>query len=158
MENKKYSSIPETMEHVKNVAVIIGRFCNKLLERAKNHDKSKMEKPELEWFDKYTPLLKILEYGTPEYKSSLEALQPALKHHYKHNRHHPEHWETDGNDPIIGMNLIDVIEMFCDWYAASKRTKNGDFRKSIDISCKRFKIGKQLHQIFINTKEDLELN
>jgi hypothetical protein len=32
----------------------------------------------------------------------------GLKHHYAHNRHHPEFFGEDGVD---GMSLVDVIEM-----------------------------------------------
>ena len=75
-----------------------------------------------------------------------------LDHHYANYRHHPEHFENGVND----MNLVDVMEMFCDWYAASKRHVNGNIYKSIDISCERFQIDDQLKQILINTAHMLE--
>jgi hypothetical protein len=49
------------------------------------------------------------------------------------------------------MNFVDLMELFCDWYAATKRTKNGDIHKSIDISAKRFNINPQLVKIFKNS-------
>lgn len=143
----KYSSIEKTKEHINNVQNGIGTICTDLMNRGKNHDKSKLENPELEYFDKYTSILSKLEYGTDEYKKSLENLKPALDHHYKNNRHHPE-FHKEGID---GMNLVDIIEMFCDWYSATKRTKNGDIHKSIDISAKRFNIDPQLVKILKNS-------
>lgn len=143
-----YSSKLETKEHILNVNTAINRLCSLLLDRGRMHDESKLLPPELEHFDKYTPLLKVIEYGTKDYQEALDALKPALKNHYKHNRHHPEHFSSGVN----GMNLVDIIEMYCDWWAASKRTANGSFGKSIEIGCDRFKMSPQLKQIFLNTK------
>ena len=44
---------------------------------------------EKELFDKWTPILKTLEYGSEEYKDSLKNLKVALDHHYENNSHHP---------------------------------------------------------------------
>jgi len=146
-----YSSKLETKEHILNVTEAMGHICSELLKRALNHDASKLVPPELEYFDKFTPLLKTLKYGTPKYQASLDELKPALDHHYAHNRHHPEHHK----DGVSGMNLVDIIEMFCDWYAATKRTKDGSFENSIEISCKRFQISEQLTKIFHNARKEL---
>ena len=42
---------------------------------------------------------------------------PALQHHYEDNCHHPEHYRNGIHD----MNMVDLIEMLCDWRAAIKR-------------------------------------
>ena len=34
---------------------------------------------------------------------------------------------------VAGMDILDLVEMLCDWKAASERTKDGDFQKSIEI-------------------------
>ena len=57
------------------------------------------------------------EYGSNEHKEALDIIKPAIDHHYKENRHHPEHFE----DGISGMNLVDICEMISDWKAASDR-------------------------------------
>ncbi|MEH2033207.1 MAG: DUF5662 family protein [Nostoc sp.] len=51
------------------------------------------------------------------------------------------------------MNLVDVLEMFCDWYAATKRHNDGNIYKSIEINRKRFAISDQLTNIFLNSVE-----
>ena len=38
----------------------------------------------------------------------------AIELHWKHNTHHPEHFQTP-----IDMSRIDIMEMCCDWYARS---------------------------------------
>lgn len=156
---KKYmeenpGSLESTFEHKREVSNLIEVIMDELDKRSKKHDDSKTKDPELKIFDEFTPKLKNMEYGSDEYKKCLEEMKPALDHHYKHNRHHPEHFDTG----ISGMNLIDVIEMFCDWYAASKRTKNGCMEKSIDYSCKRFDMDAQVKGLFINTMIDLGLD
>jgi hypothetical protein len=91
-------------------------MINELSKRAVNHDKSKLESPEKEIFEEYTPKLKGTTYGSEEYKEFLKEMKPALDHHYANNRHHPEHFKNGVND----MNLFDLLEMAADWLAAGK--------------------------------------
>jgi hypothetical protein len=77
-------------------------------------------------------------------------LKPALDHHYANNSHHPQFYKNG----IDGMNLLDLVEMFFDWKAATERTKDGDIRKSIEINSTRFNISPQLVSIFVNTIAD----
>ena len=53
------------------------------------------------------------------------------------------------------MTLIDLIEMLCDWKAATVRNKNGNIRKSIEHNADRFKMSPQLKQIFENTVREM---
>jgi hypothetical protein len=132
----------------KNLKVIV-----KFLEyRGNFHDISKLRNPELKGFTETTEKLRNVEYGTEEYQKCLDDLKPTLEHHYKNNRHHPEHFENG----INGMDLLDIIEMFCDWLAATERTKDGDIRKSLTINKKRFTMDDQLYDIFLNTIETME--
>lgn len=142
-----YDSTKDTLDHIEKVINKMKVFVDKLYYRAIKHDQSKLHSPEKELFDKMTPILKGLEYGSDEYKKSLEELKPALEHHYKNNRHHPEYHEKG----IDGMDLLDIVEMFCDWMAATERTKDGDIVKSIEINKKRFGMSDQLTSIFMNT-------
>jgi len=145
-----YSSKPATEEHIQQVKKSIDIIISQLQLRALVHDKTKLSKPELEYFDKYTPMLKTLTYGSDEYKQALKNLKPALDHHYANNRHHPECHKNG----INGMNLVDLIEMFSDWVSAVKRMKNGgDIHKSIHISAERFDISPQLVNILKNSVE-----
>ena len=137
----------ETMKHIGYVRMYIEFFCNELYDRGIDHDKLKMESPEVEIFAEYTPKLKSSTYNSEEYKEFLKEMNVALKHHYEHYRHHPEHFENGIND----MNLLDIVEMFCDWKAAVMRHDDGDIMKSIEINAERFGYDDQLKQIFINT-------
>lgn len=74
-------------------------------------------------------------------------MKPALEHHYANYRHHPEHFVDGVND----MNLIDLVEMICDWKASTLRHNDGNLLKSIEINAQRFGMSEQLTQILVNT-------
>jgi hypothetical protein len=137
----------QTEEHVKEVGRRIGKIIDDLRQRADNHDDSKFRSPEREAFLEYTPKLKESTYGSEEYERNLEGLGTALNHHYKENRHHPEHFENG----IIDMTLIDLIELLSDWKAATRRHDDGDIMQSIKHNARRFGIGPQLTAILENT-------
>jgi hypothetical protein len=118
----EYDSSKDTEEHVVNVRENIRKFCTMMFTRGLEHDQSKFENPEKQVFDRVTPALKALTYGSDEYLAQLAEMGEALQHHYKCNRHHPEHFE----DGVLGMTLVDVVEMFCDWCAATERHDDGD--------------------------------
>jgi hypothetical protein len=144
----------ETMLHIEQVQEFLLQMIHELSLRAQNHDKSKLESPEKEIFEIYTPKLKSMTYGSEEYNQYLTEMKPALDHHYKHNRHHPEHFNGKGG--INGMDLIDLLELFCDWKAATLRHADGNIKKSIEHNQKRFGIGDQLTKIFKNTMKYVE--
>lgn len=57
---------------------------------------------------------------------------------------------------LRGMNLIDILEMICDWKAATLRHDDGDISKSIEINQKRFGYSDEMKQILKNTIDILE--
>lgn len=137
----------DTKDHINQVREFLLIMLNELSERAINHDKSKLESPEIEIFTEYTPKLKDSTYGSEEYKGFLKEMNVALNHHYANNSHHPEYY-TEG---IRGMDLLDIVEMFCDWKAATMRHADGDIYKSIEYNQKRFGYSDDLASIFRNT-------
>lgn len=148
-----YDSRPETYEHIARVRGLLLEAAGDLLRRGHEHDSSKLVDPEREAFDRMTPALKTLTYGSNEYKAALTELGPALAHHYARNSHHPEHYENG----VRGMSLLDLVEMLCDWKAATERHTNGDLGKSIEINQGRFGFGDELRQILENTARELAL-
>lgn len=137
----------ETMRHIEMVRNLLNKVVVELIERGKKHDQSKLSSPEVELFTEYTEKLSGSTFGSPEYEDLKKAIKPALDHHYANNRHHPEHHKNGIDD----MNLVDMIEMLCDWKAASTRHNDGNIRKSIEINGRRFNMSPQLVQIFENT-------
>ena len=144
----EYDSAPDTVAHIRLVQDAMGVFVREMVRRALDHDASKLLPPEKEAFDRETPLLRGLTYGSPEYHAGTARLGDALAHHYAHNSHHPQFFVNG----IAGMTLIDLVEMFCDWAAAVQRHADGELARSIEINRERFGISDQLAQILENTR------
>ena len=173
----------------------IKKVVANLLDRMIAHDRSKLVSPEVEAFDEFTPKLRETTYGSEEYQSLLDAIKPALKHHYATNDHHPEYHQASVGEAInrlqqsrdelehglydVGtcvadaikcmdadlaskrsrvrqMNLVSILEMLCDWKAASLRHNDGDIRKSIEFNQRRFGYSDELKQILYNTLGAIE--
>ena len=144
-----YDCTKDVNIHIGYVKHFIGKIVLKLVERSFGHDASKLQEPEKSMFDEFTPRLKETVFGSDEYKSALVDMGEALKHHYASNRHHPEHFENG----INSMNLVDIVEMVCDWNAVA-------FLKgqevNLDYLAERFGISDQLKGIIANTLKTLE--
>lgn len=150
-EATDYDSTADTEKHRGRVVELLDAAIEELQKRAEEHDLSKLEPPEKEAFDKATPKLKNLVYGSEEYKSSLRSIEPATRHHYSVNRHHPEHFENG----ISGMSLIDLVEMLADWKASSERHEAGNLESSMRVNKQRFEMDSQLTSVLQNTIKDL---
>lgn len=137
----------ETLKHVNEVRANVWKLIKHLDTRAAVHDASKFEEPERSVLAANQHLLAVTPYGTPEYDEMKAKVQPALDHHYSKNTHHPEHWPNGIDD----MDLLDLVEMLCDWAASVKRNKNGNVHKSIEANTGRFNMTPQLASIFKNT-------
>jgi hypothetical protein len=146
-----YDSRPDTLAHIAQVRDLLDEIVGELQYRAAVHDRSKLEEPEKSMFDEFTPKLRDSTYGSDEYKGYLSAMGEALAHHYEVNRHHPEHFPSGIDD----MNLLDVIEMLCDWKAATLRHADGDLDRSISQNAERFGYGEQYERLLRNTARDL---
>jgi hypothetical protein len=152
MGEGRYDSRLDTYEHIERVREWLHRVTLALLRRAKRHDASKLAEPERAMFDEFTPKLAASTYGSGEYEGFREAMGEALRHHYECNSHHPEHYE----DGIAGMSLLDLIEMLCDWYAATERHEDGDILRSIEQNQGRFGYSDELKSILLNTIHELD--
>jgi hypothetical protein len=141
----------ETWRHINRVQFYLKKVVKILLDRMTDHDQSKLSSPEVELFTECTAGLAGCTYGSEEYETFKKRLKPALDHHYANNRHHPEHWKNGVDD----MTVIDLIEMLCDWKAASERHNDGNIRKSIEINSERFNLPPMLKRILENSVDDL---
>lgn len=141
-----------TMQHIERVRNLLNIVIQELLLRGELHDQSKLQSPEVEAFTLKTKDLANTTFGSPEYEKNKKDIEIALKHHYARNRHHPEFHKNGIKD----MNLIDLIEMLCDWKAASERHNDGNLRKSIEINGNRFNMSPDLIKIFENSVELLD--
>lgn len=142
-----YDSSLDTLLHINRVRHYLYILMYELITRSENHDRSKLEFPEKECFDIITPRLKNTTYGSDEYKSTMKEFKTELDHHQKNNSHHPEFYDNG----IKGFDIVDLLEMVCDWKAASERHSDGDIMKSIEINKNRFNYSDDLVSILQNT-------
>lgn len=140
--------------HIETVRNYINVIVKELLLRGEKHDQTKFDSPEREIFDLYGEKMRSVPYGSDEYMEILKEIKVATDYHNKYNRHHPEFFDGD----IRKMNLIDLIEMLCDWKAASMRRSDGSIERSIDINKARFDYSNELSQIFHNTAKFINEN
>lgn len=141
----------ETMRHIEKVRNYLNGVVINLIDRAEKHDQSKLQSPEVEVFTIYTPKLKSLKFGSPEYDECKRQMVEALTHHYARNRHHPEHHKNGIDD----MTLLDLVEMLVDWKSSSERQNDGNILKSIEVNGRHFNMSPQLIRIFENTAKEL---
>jgi hypothetical protein len=142
--SNKYDCTDDVLEHRKRVSFWIHWIIEVLEYRAEHHDESKLESPEKEIFDEFTPKLKEFAFGSDEYRAALANMGEALNHHYQNNPHHPEYFKRG----INGMSIWDVVEMLADWMAATS-VKNQFM--NLDLLQERFAISPQLRNIIANS-------
>ncbi len=69
-----------------------------------------------------------------------------MKHHFQVNDHHPDHFAAGVDE----MNLIQLIEMVCDWLAASERSQT-HITTGLSINKERYHIDDQLFEAIKST-------
>ena len=132
--------------HISRVRKHMNTFVQLLLKRAINHDKSKLEEPELSWWKEMDKEPRY-PYGSEEYKQKIKRWDKVFKHHYKYNRHHPEHYEYG----ISEMTLVDIVEMMCDWLGYKDTIAISEALKVCDEQMKRYDIPDDIRQVIFNT-------
>lgn len=141
------------IKHKLNVQTRLLKLCNLLLKRSENHDESKLQEPELSGWVKIDQEPRY-KYGTPEYFDKKERFKYLFEQHYKDNRntHHPEHFGEQG---ILGMDLLDLIEFLCDCFAySSEDITYTEALNVIEQQIKRFKISEDLGWALKNTVQN----
>lgn len=132
--------------HISRVRKHINTFVQLLLKRAISHDKSKLEEPELSWWKEMDKEPRY-PYGSEEYKQKIKRWDRVFKHHYKYNRHHPEHYEYG----VSEMTLVDIVEMMCDWLGYKDTITISEALKVCDEQMRRYNIPDCIRQIIFNT-------
>lgn len=132
--------------HISRVRMHINTFIQLLIRRAENHDKSKLEEPELSWWKEMDKEPRY-PYGSEEYKQKIKRWNKVFKHHYQYNRHHPEYYEYG----VSEMTLIDIVEMMCDWLGYKDTATITEALKVCDEQMARYDISEELRQIIFNT-------
>ena len=154
LSTEEQATCYQIMQHIERLRNLLNRMAIQLLQRGELHDQSKLKAPEIAAYTANFHLLKDFTFGSPEYEANKAktGMNEALAHHYAQNRHHPEHFKHGLSD----MDMIDVLEMLCDWKASSELQLNGNLRKSIEVNGRRFGMSSDLIRLFENTVPLLE--
>lgn len=140
----------ETLDHIAKVYQYLTLCINELHRRGHVHDASKLYEPELSGIAQLAEASRGLKYGSMAYRAASLPFKYVLEHHYAANDHHPQHFCAG----IDGMNLLQIIEMLCDWKAAGER-EGGNLEESLRANVGRFEIEPQLENILRNTAKAL---
>lgn len=147
------NSTEKTLRHILRVSQLMGTFAKHLITRGARHDQSKFSEEEagpLEVLDRLIEKEGNVPFASAEYEKRKQLLAPMLAHHYANNSHHPEHYPNG----IDGMNLVDLVEMFLDWKAASERGEESSM--NLTFACKKYNVSPQLESIFRNTAKHFD--
>jgi hypothetical protein len=137
--------------HVSEVQENLEIVASILKQKGFAHDRTKFHELEFEAFVSTRDRFKKANYGSPEYQALVEEIKPAVDHHYQNNRHHTGFHENGIDD----MNLIDIIEMICDWKAAERRSPDKKLKDTLEYAKNKYKIDTQLFKIIENTLNEL---
>lgn len=116
------------------VSATLRAVAYELMRRADLHDQSKLSLDEFEGFAKINKVGREHDYGSDEYYAALKAVEPnPIPLHYSRNDHHPEF-----HAKITDMEFPELVEMVCDWYAASVAYGKTSFQNSLTVSFGRW--------------------
>ena len=124
------------LRHRELVSENLGKIGEELQSRAARHDRSKLQADEFDGFVRINKVARDHEYGSEAYIEGLASEggeSGCINLHYARNSHHPEHHKNDRD-----MGWVDIVEMVCDWSAASITYGNQSLRESVQIQHERF--------------------
>lgn len=147
--NKGLESSTETYirGHINRVQRWIFKFSQILKYRGLVHDKSKLEEPEFSEWKKMDEEPRYL-YGSEEYDEKIKRYKYLFEMHWSKNRHHPEYFKITGSPTV---DLIDLIEMLCDWLGYRDNITYTEASELVRTQCKRYGFSEELQDLLLNT-------
>lgn len=131
----------DLIQHKYLIFVEVIKICYILFIRALTHDLSKFGLLESKGYSQVVGLARKYKYNSKEYNKLMSKINPYLLEHYKKNDHHPQ------GRKINNMGIYALIEMVCDWKAATKRSRIRNIDDSFIQNKKKFNINKQLYRL-----------
>ena len=142
----------DTRKHQQLVAERMVACAKHVLDRGMVHDASKLTEEERPYYE--GPVWRLdhegVEYGSSEYKELTALMGKGWQHHKLVNDHHPEFFLS-----IQSMDLFSLLEMLCDWIAASKR-KGNSASKAMEFMTADYRVDPQLEAVLLNTLAQIE--
>ena len=138
------------IEHKKRVQKRLLAVANELIDRAKHHDDSKLEDPELSGWVEMDKEARY-KYGTPEYQRKLNKWKWLLRLHWKNNRHHPEYFDNLVLGKETERDLLDLIEMVADWISYKDDLRYSEASELVKKQCERYGFSEEISDLLLNT-------
>lgn len=135
--------------HIARVQAWLFHFAQALFERGSAHDASKLEEPEISGWTQMD-LEPRYPYGSPEYEAKKARYNWLFKEHYSKNKHHPEYFEIH-NNKATEMDLMDLLELLCDWLGYKKSIRYTEASALVDQQCERYGFSDEIHDLLLNT-------
>lgn len=149
--NEETKTLITFIRHIELVKKSMLSFSRQLETRAQIHDLSKFKEDEFGGFVEINQIARKYPYGSEEYKASIRD-NDAVTLHYSRNSHHPEFHPVG----IDEMGLLDLVEMVCDWKAASETYGQTSFKEGLEKSIERFKPGVEQEYVIRLIARELE--
>lgn len=154
MTDKEIREFAAIYHHKFVVLQFLNAMIQDLIKRGETHDNTKFTEDEFSDVVAAIDELKQFPYGSPEYDEVRKKWWHGFEKHYKKNRHHPEHFA----DGIEEMTLTDLMEMLCDWKAATLRsTHPTNIGNAIRIGTEKYNIPPVLVKILENTAKEYKM-
>lgn len=151
MNEKELFYEADVRKHQQMVAEKMIFAAKRILDLAIKHDTSKLGDLEEPYYidPVYTLNTESIEYGSDRYKEVTAQMGKGWEHHKIYNNHHPEFYEyfEKERDLFSKMNLFSLLEMLCDWIAASRRGDNNP----MEPMKSKYNLTPQLESILENT-------
>ena len=125
------------LRHIMTVQALLRRFARQLLNRADNHDLSKLAPDELGGMIEIDSIADKFRLNSPEYMAALSGT--AIKLHRSRYSHHPEYHLNGVED----MNIFDLVEMVCDWKVANQLRGHPEWKKSVGMMAERLSLSSE---------------
>ena len=145
-ETKAQEYLEKNKAHIAEFQQAIDTLTEKLKQRAKTHDASKLKEPELTQYTEAEEKLENFKPGSKSYLTFAQKHHIIFSEHFKKNPHHVEHFKNGFND----MTLLDLIDVLTDW-----RLDCGDedWNKFVDDRKEFYGMDNQVVSIFKNSKD-----
>lgn len=111
----------------------MSNLSQEVIKRGYEHDESKFGPEELPYYTAAIDDFNKYPFGTDGYNKAKESLGDAVKHHYAHNRHHPEfNRQREEWRPVVGFEQHYEVSNYGDVRSLDRiisRPTQGDFIK-----------------------------
>jgi len=149
--NVELDFLCDTIVHVSEVAENLEICASNLRQRGHAHDRTKFQPMEFDAFVSTREKLKRAKFGAPEQQECVDTIRQAVDHHHANNQHHVQYY----SDGIKDMSLLDILEMICDWRAATRRNSESRFKGFLEVAIKKYNISPELEKIIQTTLKEL---